>query len=280
MKNQYSVIVRADDQPIEGEGKIMLKEYRITDEGEIILHDKVEAAISMIQEYCPPEGYYVAFSGGKDSIVILDLVKRVGVKYDAHYNITTVDPPELVRFIKTFPEVERDRPAETMWQLIKRKQFLPLRQQRWCCEVLKESRGEGRFIITGIRRAESVKRSKRRVVEQCFKGTAKIFINLIINWTDKDVWDYIHLNRLRYCSLYDEGFKRLGCVCCPMGDQKRDAARWPKIAAAYKRAAIEAHNAAIAAGKKRSFNSGEEMYEWWISGKGNTDRPDQGVMFE
>ena len=55
---------------------------------------KDEIAIDRLREFEPPEGYYVAFSGGKDSITVLDLVRRSGVKYDAHYSLTTVDPPE------------------------------------------------------------------------------------------------------------------------------------------------------------------------------------------
>ena len=64
----------------------MLKEQTLF--GEI---DKVDLAIRRIKLHEPPEGYYVAFSGGKDSCVILDLVKRAGVKFSAHLNITTVD---------------------------------------------------------------------------------------------------------------------------------------------------------------------------------------------
>ncbi len=66
----------------------MLKEQTLLDE-----IDKVNLAIRRIKLHEPIEGYYVAFSGGKDSCVILDLVKRAGVKFDAHLNITTVDPP-------------------------------------------------------------------------------------------------------------------------------------------------------------------------------------------
>lgn len=131
---------------------------------------KLDTAIKRLKSFEPKEGYYLAFSGGKDSCVIKALADMAGVKYDAHYNITSVDPPELVRFIKEYhPDVIWDRnyyedgKPITMWNLIPTHTMPPTRLVRYCCQSLKESGGEGRFTITGVRKAESFKRSQRGV---------------------------------------------------------------------------------------------------------------------
>ena len=73
--------------------------------------DKVQKAIDRIRAFEPDDGYFVGFSGGKDSVVVKALCELAGVKYDAHYNVTTVDPPELVRFIREkYTDVIFDRP--------------------------------------------------------------------------------------------------------------------------------------------------------------------------
>ena len=114
----------------------MLKEQTLF--GEI---DKVDLAIRRIKLHEPPEGYYVAFSGGKDSCVILDLVKRAGVKFDAHINLTTVDPPEVIRFVRQqYPEVTIEKPKMSMKKLIEKKGILPTRLARYCCAEYKRTR--------------------------------------------------------------------------------------------------------------------------------------------
>lgn len=129
--------------------------------------DKVQIAIDRLKAFEPPEGYYVAFSGGKDSQCIYHLCVQAGVKFDAHYSITSVDPPELIRFIKKYyPDVSRDYPRDadgkvvTMWNLIPKHTIPPTRMARYCCAELKETSGKGRVTVTGVRWAESARRKK------------------------------------------------------------------------------------------------------------------------
>lgn len=129
--------------------------------------DKVEQAIKRLRDYEPEDGYYLAFSGGKDSVTIKALADMAGVKYDAHYQVTSIDPPELVQFVKTFDDVSMDIPRDkdgkawTMWRLIVEKRIPPTRVARYCCLYLKEHGGTGRFKVTGVRHAESTKRKNR-----------------------------------------------------------------------------------------------------------------------
>lgn len=261
--------------------------------------DKVQKAIDRLKAFEPKEGYYLAFSGGKDSQCIYHLAKMAGVKFDAHYSVTTVDPPELMRFImEQYPDVEWERhywpdnpkynlPSGkrrqiTMWNLIADHTIPPTRQARYCCSALKESGGGGRLVVTGVRWAESARRKAlhgvadiqtqskklhkeametnstavrvnkngglvfmddnsetRRMVEQCY-AKRKTTVNPIVDWEDEDVWEFLNdIAKVPHCSLYDEGFTRLGCVGCPLQGRKgmlRDFDRWPRYKELYIRA--------------------------------------------
>ncbi len=225
--------------------------------------DKVREAIEIIKAYEPEEGYYVAFSGGKDSIVILDLVKRSGAKYDAHY-MRAMEPPEVVYFIREhYPDVQRHLPVKTMWQLIRENGIPPLRTIRYCCRVLKEIGGKNRVVVTGIRRSESVARKNR---QEYAKVNGKLMLSPILHWENDDIWDYIRAEGLPYPTLYDEGWARIGCIMCPNAGPKKmqlEALRFPKIAAAYRRACQRAYDPAIAT----TWKNGNDMYEWWLTGK-------------
>lgn len=253
---------------------------------------KVETAIERIKTFEPPEGYFLAFSGGKDSVVIKALADMAGVKYDAHYHITSVDPPELVRFVKTFDDVSMDRTHYkdgtpiTMWNLIPKKKMPPARIARYCCRYLKETSGEGRFVITGVRKAESIRRSHRGGIELAEKKSqhmenydpdnpsqelihlcqthARRMLNPIIDWSDEDVWEFIRRYEVPYCELYNQGYKRLGCVGCPMSSHRaEELERYPKFKQAYIRAFDRMLKNVEDA---PTWKTGEDVYQWWIKG--------------
>ena len=129
------------------------------------INEKIEKAIHRLKVFEPPEGYWLAFSGGKDSQTVYHLAKIAEVRFEAHYSVTSVDPPELVRFIRAdYPDVTFDIPRDdagkpiTMWRLIAEKKMPPTRLIRYCCKELKESGGTDRVVITGVRWAESSRR--------------------------------------------------------------------------------------------------------------------------
>lgn len=240
-------------------------------------YKKDEAAIALLRKHesCALEapqgrtddhwGYHVAFSGGKDSVVMLDLVKRSGVDYKAYYNVTFCDPPELIMFIKQYhPEVKFIRPKLNMWDGV-RKHGLPTRQARWCCRVMKESGGSGTAVATGIRTEESNARSKRRQVEQCTTKGGYMFIHPIFNWSRRDIWGYINSRGVPYCDLYNQGFERIGCVGCPNNRKVGESMeRFPKIWSAWKRAAYDRWEAHESKRVPQRFPSAEAFWLWWL----------------
>lgn len=104
----------------------------------------IKRSIDLIQKLEKDSIYNLGFSGGKDSIVLLDLTKKSGVKFEAVYSNTTIDPPGTIPFIRNnYPEVKIVNPKESFFQLVARK-GLPSRRRRWCCETLKENYGIGK----------------------------------------------------------------------------------------------------------------------------------------
>lgn len=111
--------------------------------------------------------------------------------------------------------------------------------------------------------------AERRTVEFCYR-TRKTLVNPIIDWTDDDVWEFIGHYNIPHCSLYDEGFKRLGCVGCPLGgyaSMRREFERWPVYKKMYIHAFDDMLKAREASGKtnhNRLWTDGEGVFRWWI----------------
>lgn len=229
------------------------------------VEDKVTDAINLLRQYEPPEGYYVCFSGGKDSVVVLDLVKRAGVKFTAYHNITTVEPPEVMKFIAVHhKDVVPIHPKTSMYGLIVKNGIPPLRQMRYCCRILKENVGKDFFKVTGVRAEESPRRAKRPQIEL---GKDR-FLHVIHKWTADDIWEYIHSFNVPYCSLYDEGFNRVGCVLCPfhsIKQTKQEYDRYPQIVRYYRTACITAYKNNPKLHNSPNFHDGESLFNWWIN---------------
>jgi len=152
---------------------------------------------------------------------------------------------------------------------------LPMRNRRWCCEIIKEAGGMGRVVVVGNRRAEGNIRSSQKCFEK-HRKLDKAFLRPIIDFDDYDIWQYIKENNLPYCSLYDEGFKRLGCVLCPYERNiEREEYYFPKIVNLWKLSCNRIVEATKARGYKNKrgepvkhrFETGQELYDWWVKRK-------------
>jgi len=244
------------------------------------LGKKVKESIALIQKYSDEalffdeRGYAVGFSGGKDSIVIAKLVEMANVPFELSYSQTTIDPPELLAFIKeVYPQTKWLHPKKGFFARLPER-LLPTRNRRWCCQEYKENSRSHKVTLLGIRQAESPRRKSSWNVEWAPFGNGFGLLP-ILRWSDEDVWEFIDNEGLRYCLLYDEGFNRLGCVGCPMASTKQrivEFRRWPGFGRAW-RASIfrwyERHKGKLTKKGKPYFlceryDSPEDLWFWWL----------------
>lgn len=172
------------------------------------LRYKMEQSVALLRKaeklalrYDPEDGFWTAFSGGKDSQALYHIVELAGVKFKGHFSPTTVDPPQIIRFIrKNYPEVEFGKVSKSMFQMAKEKGIVPTQKLRWCCAEFKEQAGAGKVTLTGIRKQESVRRAKRQSVEVSghkFSGDLSEFEQ----WSEEKI-------RKKYKNLNQDEFTR------------------------------------------------------------------------
>lgn len=246
----------------------------------------------------------ITTSGGKDSDICLELARHAGIPYEVMHNLTTADAPQTVYHVREqFRELELagikcsvNHPVyrgerTSLWKLIEIKMRPPTRLVRYCCDVLKERGGGNRMITTGVRWAESTSRKNKRGIyesvpndvkkkiilnndnddtRQLFENCrikAKRVCNPIINWEDRDVWDFIRSEHLKVNSLYDMGFDRVGCIGCPMAGKIRYFAfrMFPAYERMWRRAFARMLEARKAAGKVNdTWSTVDDVWHWWM----------------
>ena len=212
------------------------------------LQRKVDRAVKLIQQ-AGRDGMEVevAYSGGKDSDVILELTRMAGIKYRAIYKNTTIDPPGTIAHAKE-NGAEVLQPKARFFELVA-KNGAPNRFSRHCCRYLKEYKVLDRSIM-GVRKAESTKRAARynEPTECRFYGSKKEHVEAfypILDWSDQDVVDFIEERHIKIHPLYyrEDGTidpkRRLGCMCCPLAFYKKRIEQFkehPNMVKAYIRA--------------------------------------------
>lgn len=201
------------------------------------LSKKVQDSIKILRMYKSDTPIELSYSGGKDSDVILALTKEAGIPYRAIYKNTPIDPPYTISHCRE-NGVEIIRPKENFFDIIKRKGF-PTRRARFCCEVLKEYKILDN-AIQGIRRCESTARTKRYkepIACRMYNKTDHVNLFLpILEWSDKDVEDFIVAHKIKCHPLYYPNgrfdvSRRLGCLGCPMASDNglSEFKQYPKL---------------------------------------------------
>lgn len=229
--------------------------------GNMFLDEMEQEAITRIQKFAKIASAMeyeigVGFSGGKDSLVVYDLCKRAGIACKFYFNHALEDIKTLRYIRENFPDVIWRRTEKGFFEYIgKNRAMLPTATYAWCCETYKHpANNVDNASILGVRASESAKRKDRKVFEsknKTFKkrnkavideyfedrcqgvGTPnKIALKPIVDWSDNDVWNYIHKYDLPINPLYSEGFKRVGCMICPKASFERNyemLMRYPKL---------------------------------------------------
>ena len=175
----------------------------------------------------------VSFSGGKDSTVVSHLVMAaLGGSDILHiFADTTIELPDTYKYIKEFQRKHPLTPfviSRSQLDFFKTAKTIgpPSRILRWCCSTHKTnplaklihgiSPDHGVLTFDGVRRSESARRAKYPRISTQHKIATEILGSPIIDWTDLQVWIYLIYHGLTFNDAYKKGFRRVGCLYCPL----------------------------------------------------------------
>jgi phosphoadenosine phosphosulfate reductase len=170
----------------------------------------------------------VSFSGGKDSLVVLDLVSSITKDFTAIFIDTGLEHPKTRDYVK---KIARERNLRLVTASAGDAFYdnfpafgPPAKDFRWCCKICKlapasriieEKFPNGTITVEGNRQLESFSRARTELVEENPFVPGQAIVNPIRDWTGLDVWLYIMMRDLEYNRLYDEDVERVGCWMCP-----------------------------------------------------------------
>lgn len=253
------------------------------------LDKKIKYSSDIIKRYIEYNNYnvIVATSGGKDSTVLLDLVRKINNDIKGVYSFTGLEYPEINDFIKTLDNIDIIKPKMSFYEVIKKYGYPVISKEisknisryrntkyesqriyrltglkedgtygkvgvipkKWnflieapfkisdrCCDILKKDplnkyqkiNNVSPFI--GVLASDSNRRKMDYLKFGCtiWEGKHKKCMPLSI-WTEKDIWDYIRINKINYCSIYDKGEIRTGCIFCMFGLYKSKSDRFNNL---------------------------------------------------
>lgn len=232
----------------------------------MFFEEMVKEAITRIRKFAVIARAYgfeiaVGFSGGKDSQVVYDLMKRARVEFKAYYN-ESFESNTTKKFIKEYyPEVvwRKDHKFGFIQNIsVNHNGLLPTKEIAYCCADYKHNpKYVDECSVVGVRRAESNVRKNRTTISYKNKrtatkmksetsryfrdscqsvGTASIIQLLpIVDWTDEDVWNYIKVRNLPINPEYRYS-NRIGCIVCPKANFKKNynsLMKYPKLIDAF-----------------------------------------------
>lgn len=211
---------------------------------EQISHETIKRVYKNFVDYKKKvDCFYVAFSGGKDSVVVLDIVQRAlpHNEFDVMFGNTDMEFKTTINLAEkikkycqekdiNFYEAKSEMRAVDSWDLF----GPPARRIRWCCTVHKtapvinklcEVYGMKKIksmMITGVRGDESISRSNYDELSLGKKLAGQYSYHPILEWSAAEVYLYIYMNDLYLNDAYKMGFNRVGCIMCPNSSEKHE----------------------------------------------------------